>query len=245
MLASLAVKRIAALAMVLVLAGCSTVDSKDIRTSGMTANLVVTLPEDTDAADVSASLQVGNLTFVELGDGEKLTATGGGKDVSLRQHRAAGVTDYSNRLDGVVAAGTEITFSLKRNSQDESAPTSTVKLPERVRLVAPASGTTFSRRRDLVVRFDSEPSQQPSILTWAGDCVQEGSLDLEPGRTTATIPRGAIKPDLTTPSPAPAARTCQVRLSLIRRTEGKLDPAFKNGSVTAESESAREINSVP
>jgi hypothetical protein len=37
----------------------------------------------------------------------------------------------------------------------------------------------------------------------------------------------------------------RVRLTLTRRTEGKLDSAFKDGSVTAESESAREINSVP
>jgi hypothetical protein len=36
-----------------------------------------------------------------------------------------------------------------------------------------------------------------------------------------------------------------VRLSLSRRTEGTLDPAFKNGSVTAESESARTITAAP
>jgi hypothetical protein len=125
------VKRIAALVVVLVLTGCSTVESRDIRTSGITANLVVTLPEGTDAADVSASLRVGTLTFVELGDGEQTTASGGGKDVGLRHRRAAGVTDYSNRLDGVVAPGTEITVDL--------APRSTVRLPERVRLVAGAT----------------------------------------------------------------------------------------------------------
>lgn len=211
----------------------------------MTANLVVTLPEGTDAADVSGSLRVGTLTFVELGDGEKLTASGGGKDVSLKHHRAAGVASYANRLDGVVAPGTEITFDLKRGGDDDSAPTSTVKLPERVRLVAPTAGTTFSRRRDLAVRFDSEPSQQPAILTWAGQCVQEGSLELEPGRTSATIARGSIKQVTTTPSPGQDLSRCPVTLTLTRRTEGTLDPAFKDGSVTAESQSVRQLNSVP
>ncbi|WP_329001134.1 hypothetical protein OHA18_42720 [Kribbella sp. NBC_00709] len=238
-------KRIAALVAVLALTGCSTVQSKDIRTGGMTANLVVTLPEATDAADVSASLQVGNLTFVELGDGEKIRASGGGKDVKLKHHRAAGVTDYSNRLDGVVTAGTEITFDLERGGDNDSAPRSTVKLPERVHLVAPAAGTTLSRRRDIAVRFESEPSQLPSLLTWAGACIQEGDLELPPGQTSAVIARGSIKQVTTTPTPGQDISRCEVRLSLTRRTEGTLDPAFKNGSVTAESESARMITSAP
>ena len=239
-------KRIAALAVVaVVLTGCSTVESKDIRTSGMTANLVVSLPEGTDAADVSASLRVGTLTFVELGSDESITASGGGKDVELKHHRAAGVTDYANRLDGVVDPGTEIAFNLKRGGDDDSAPRSTVKLPERVHLVAPPAGATYSRRSAIAVRFDSAPSQLPSILTWAGGCVQEGSLELEPGRTTATIPRGAIKQVTATPTPGQDLSRCQVRLTVTRRTEGRLDPAFKNGSVTAESQSAREISSVP
>ena len=107
---------------------------------------------------MSASLRVGTLTFVELGDGEQLSASGGGRDA---------------------------------------------------------------------------------------ECVQEGSLDLEPGRTSATIPAGSIKQVTATPTPGKDISRCQVRLALTRRTEGKLDSAFKDGSVTAESQSAREINSVP
>jgi len=239
------VKRIAALAVVVVLTGCSTVDSKDIRTSGITANLVVTLPESTDEADVSASLRVGTLTFVELGDGEEITASGGGKSAELKHHRAAGVTDYTSRLDGVVDPGTEITFGLKRGGNDESAPRSTVKLPERVRLTAPLAGTTYSRRTAIAVKFDSDPSELPSILTWAGECIQTGGLQLEPGRTSLAIPRGSIKPTAATPTPGRASSTCPVDLTLTRRTEGTLDQAFKDGSVTAESQSVRRIVSAP
>jgi hypothetical protein len=243
------VKRIApALTIALALTGCSTVESKDIRTSGITAGLIVTLPEDTEAADVSASLRVGTLTFVELGDGEKITAAGGGHTVELKHHRAAGVTEYRNRLDGVVAPGTEITFSLKRSGDNDSAPSSTVALPERVRLVAPAAGTTFSRRKDIAVRFDSEPSRLPSILTWAGECIETGSLQLEPGRTSATIAAGSIKPAGTQPTtgtPAAKPSTCPINLTLTRRTEGKLDDAFKDGSIVAESQSVRQVVSAP
>jgi hypothetical protein len=244
-LASLPVKRIAALAVVLTLTGCSTVESKDIRTSGMTANLLVTLPENADKADLNASLRVGTLTFVELGAGEDITATGGGQTAKLNHHRAAGVTNYSNGLAGVTTAGTEITFSLKRDSDNASAPTSTVVLPERVRLVAPAAGTTYSRRADLAVRIDSEPSQQPSILTWAGECIQPGSLQLEPGRTSATIARGSIRPAATTATPRGSSSSCQIDLTLTRRVEGTLDKAFKDGSIAAESQSVRRIVSAP
>jgi hypothetical protein len=238
------VKRIAALAVLLVLAGCSTVQSKDIRTSGMTATLVVTLPEGTDAADVSASFRVGTLTFVELGDGESVKASGGGKDVDLEHHRSAGVTEYSGRLDGVVEPGTEITFNLKRGSGDDAAPQSTVKLPERVQLTSPLAGTTYSRRSAVPVRFESEPSQLPAVLTWAGQCIQTGSLQLEPGRTSVSIPTGSIKPLATTPTPG-TTTTCPVDITLTRRTEGTLDKAYKDGSITAESQSVRRISSTP
>ncbi|MEU4607266.1 hypothetical protein AB0F43_30140 [Kribbella sp. NPDC023972] len=237
-------KRIAALAVVLILTGCSTVESKDVRTSGITANLLVTLPENADQADVNASLRVGTLTFVELGADDRITASGGGQTTRLDHHRAAGVTRYSNRLDAA-KAGTEITFSLERDGDNESAPRSTVVLPERVRLVAPAAGTTYSRRTAIAVRFDSGPSQQPSILTWAGECIQPGSLQLEPGRTSATIARGSIKPAATTVTPAGSSSTCQIDLTLTRRVEGTLDEAFKDGSIAAESQSVRRVVSAP
>ncbi|RZU01969.1 hypothetical protein EV645_8085 [Kribbella rubisoli] len=237
-------KRIAALTVLLVLAGCSTVDSKDIRTSGITADYVVTLPESTDATDVSASFRVGTLTFVEMGDGESIEASGGGKDVDLKHHRSAGVTDYTGQLDGVVDPGTEITFSLKRGSGDDAAPQSMVKLPERVRLTSPLAGTTYSRRSAVSVRFESQPSQLPSVLTWTGQCIQTGSLQLEPGRTSVSIPVGSIRPLATTPTPG-TTTTCPVDITLTRRTEGTLDKAFKDGAITAESQSVRRIGSAP
>lgn len=232
--------------MVLILAGCSTVQSKDVRTSGITATYVVTLPETTEVADVSASYRVGTLTFIELGDGESVTTSGGGKEVKLKHHKSVGVTDYDGQLDGVVAAGTEITFDLTRGKADGSAPKSTVKLPERVKLTAPQTGTTYSRRAALPVRFDSGPSDLPSLVSWAGDCIQAGSLQLEAGRTSVSIPPGSIHPVTGTPTPGrKPPTTCDVTLSLTRRTAGTLDPAFKDGSITAQSESTRQITSAP
>ncbi|HEY9336088.1 MAG TPA: hypothetical protein VIQ79_16755 [Kribbella sp.] len=239
-------KRIGVVGMVVVLAGCSTVESKDIRTSGITANYVVTLPETAEVAQVSASYRVGTLTFVELGDGESVRSSGGGKAVELERHHTAGVTDYTGQLDGVVQAGTEITFDLTRGKGDDSAPRSTVKLPERVRITAPLAGATYSRRAAIPVRIATGPSDLPSTLTWTGDCIQPDSLELEPGRTSATIPPGSLRPSLATPTPGvKPPTTCSVNLTLTRRTEGTLDKSFKNGHITAETQSVRRITSMP
>ncbi|TCO32792.1 hypothetical protein EV652_104398 [Kribbella steppae] len=93
--------------------------------------------------------------------------------------------------------------------------------------------------------IDSRQSQQPSILTWAGECIQPGSLQLEPGRTSATIARGSIKPAATTATPGGSSATCQIDLTPTRRIEGRLDKAFKDGSIAAESQSVRRIVSAP
>src|SRR5205823_1544313 len=144
-----------------------------------------------------------------------VTSSGGGKDVQLKRHKSAGVTDYDGQLDGVVQAGTEITFDLERGSGDDSAPRSTVKLPERVKLTAPQTGTTYSRRAAIPVRFDSGPSGLPSLVTWAGDCIQPGSLQVEAGRTEVSIPPGSLRPVTGTPTPGrKPATSCQVSLML-------------------------------
>lgn len=211
----------------------------------MTANLLVTMPEGAGSADVSATFRVGTLTFVELGDGEKVSVDGEGKTANLKRGKFGGATSYTGKLD-VVKPGTEIAFALQREGDNTSAPRSTVTLPEPVKLTAPAAGTRYSRRSDITVQFASEPSQTPSVLTWAGECVQTGSLQIEPGRTTATISRGTIRQVAVSPSAGKtASSTCQLSLTLTRRTEGKLDEAFKDGFVAAESQSVRQIVSAP
>jgi hypothetical protein len=226
----------------LLVTGCSTVDSADIRTSGMTADLLVKLPEDASSVDVTASFRVGTLTYVELGGGEKVSASAGGQTEKLRRGKFAGATSYTGQLD-VKSPGTEITFDLQRDGDNASAPSSTVTLPEAVHYAAPANGTKLSRRAAVQVAFASGAAQ---VLTWAGQCVQSGNLEIEAGRSSATIASGLIR--ATTPaSPATpgTSTTCQLTLTLTRRTTGKLDGAFKDGTVVAETQSVRQLVSAP
>ncbi|WP_112237372.1 hypothetical protein [Kribbella monticola] len=227
----------------LVVTGCSTVDSADIRTSGMTADLLVELPESGQAAEVTASFRVGTLTYVELGSGEKVTVSAQGLTEELRRGKFAGATRYTGQLEAT-EPGTEFTLDLERDGDNTSAPRSTVVLPESVHLVAPVAGARLSRRTAVQVRFASGPPQR---LTWTGQCVQSGDLEIEAGRSAATIAAGLIRaiPSTSASPRSGGSDSCQLTLTLTRRTTGKLDAAFKDGTVVAEAESVRQVVSEP
>src|SRR5689334_21260674 len=78
----------------LILAGCSTADAKDIRTSGIKADFLVTVKDHERRADVLATLRAGTLTFVKLGDGESVNVSGSGSAAELRRTKNLGVTNY-------------------------------------------------------------------------------------------------------------------------------------------------------
>ncbi|GAA0624048.1 hypothetical protein GCM10009534_69570 [Kribbella sandramycini] len=231
------------LAAALILTGCSTADAKDIRTSGIRADFVVTVKDRSRGADVRGTLRAGTLTYVKLGDGESLHVTGGTASTDLRHSKSLGVTSYLGRLDGEQRAGTEITFDLRRDSENQSAPRSTVVLPERLQLTAPAIGTTASRKSPLAVRFDSAPTDLPTTVHWSGPCIQDGELRLPSGAVGGQIPANAIRL-AATPSPGQPGVACTIKVKVFRQAIGVRDPAFKDGTVIAEAQSTRELTSI-
>jgi hypothetical protein len=228
-------------ATVLVLVGCSTVDSNGIRTTGMTADLLVKLPENADSVDVTASFRVGTLTYVELDSKEKVTASADGQQETLHRGKFAGATSYTGQLK-VAAPRTEITIDLERDDKNVSAPRSTVVLPEPVHLSAPFSGAKLSRRTAVQVTLASGPAQ---TLSWSGPCIETGSLEIEPGRSSITIAAGMIRAATPASPAAGASSTCEVQLLLTRHTTGKLDGAFKDGTIVAVAQSIHQVVSAP
>jgi hypothetical protein len=230
----------------LALTGCSSVDSREIRTGGVKAHVTVWVNDDAGDAEVAAGLTVGTLTFVDLNDGEKLTATAGDVSDDLERRHLAGATDYHGRLPGVTEPGTEVVVAWSRTADDDSAPRSVVTLAERVSITAPASGKAFSRTRDdIVVKLDTEDSDEPTVLTWAGGCIATGSRDVPRGERTVRIPRGTIQRSTTTPAASAADDDCRAYLTVTRRRTGEVDPAFDGGQIVAESRSTRQLTSRP
>jgi hypothetical protein len=228
------------------LVGCSSVDSGDIRTHGMKARFLVSVSQGADAAEVSAGLKVGTLTFVDLDKGEKLSASSADASTELHKRNALGVTDYYGRLPGVTAAGTEVVVGLARTGKDDSAPRSVVKLAEPVSFAAPAVGTQFSRRQGIVVRLETKPTDEPTEVNWHGDCVQTGAVQVS--GDTARIAPGTVRRATPPPGATPGTKvpeTCTVTLTVVRRTRGDVDPAFGGGDIYAEANATREISSRP
>ncbi|TDC34622.1 hypothetical protein [Kribbella albertanoniae] len=237
----------------LIVTGCSTADSKDIRTSGIKADFRVTVKDNETRVDVLATLRAGTLTYVELGNDEAINVAGTNSmteqdptfiRTKLRRNKSLGVTNYSGRLEDELLAVTHVSFDLHRDSDNESAQ-SNVNLPERLQLIAPAVGTRASRQSPITVRI-SGPSYLPTTVNWTGSCIQEGELRLPPRSVVGHIPAGRIKQSPVSPSAGQTATTsCTVTIKVFRRENGTLSPAFKDGSVVAEAQSSRDITSIP
>jgi len=196
-----------------------------------------------------ASINAGAaLTTVDLDGDDVLSASSGDVTVELDESNLLGVVTYAGSLAGITGAGTEVTVSLARSADKEAAPNSTVTLPIDVDLSAPAAGTAFSRENDdITVEIVTEASDDDLRLSWTGDCVDSGGLDVPSGQASVTIAKGSIvkraQIDENDPDSQPVPDSCTVTITITRTTIGSLDPALGGGEIRAVSSGSRDITS--
>lgn len=215
----------------LLAAGCSTVDSGDLRTNGIRASIVVTVgqADSTVVVDLSA----GSLTSVQLEGDDRLLASSGGQLAEFDQQTLPLIGEHSYRavLSGVRKPGQEVVVELQRGS-DDTPTRSVVALPARIEASAPGAA---ARSADLVVATNAAPGSLRA--EWTGSCVTAGQLDVEEGRPLV-IPAGSLRePAPTSGQPAPP-KTCPVTLTVTRRLQGSLGDEFDRGSI----ESRRSVS---
>ena len=118
--------------------GCTSVNSSDVKTSGMSADMQV-VADGSGNTNVGMQLHVDtNVTdFVKLSQGDTLTATTGSQTATMSQTQIFGGTWYNAQFTGADAEGTQFTVSFNRGS-DVSAPNSTATLPKPFNITAPA-----------------------------------------------------------------------------------------------------------
>jgi hypothetical protein len=207
--------------------GCTDVDSSNLNTSGIRAELTVTARGD-GSASASAGLYVqdSTLTFVELQAGDALTATTGDQTKPMEKSELFGVIDYYASFPDADAEGTAFTIAFKRDS-DESATGNTATLPAKFNLTAPVGDAlSYSRADDdIVITYDNSGKADDMSYSLVGDClnVYGQALDGDPG--TITIPKGTLTLRDATTSPT----SCQVTVTVSRTRAGTLDPAFGEG----------------
>ncbi|MDP2310763.1 MAG: hypothetical protein Q8P18_32395 [Pseudomonadota bacterium] len=215
------------LILLLPLAACESVESKDTLTDGIYADYAA-VTEGNGITRAQATLRVGggtSNTFVELVGDDVLTVTAGGITETLLSANIGDYFTYLADLD-VDAADTSFAFAFTR-TVDAGAPQSTVSLPSPFTLTGPAADTVFSRATDpIVVTWGDAGSTDALQVKLTGDCIFDHlvSVDGDPG--TVTIEAGTLLP---TNEETPEA--CAVSLVVQRRRDGTLDAGFGEGGV--------------
>ncbi len=220
-----------------VVAGCSTVASGDLHTSGIIAHISVAATSS--GAQVIADLTAGGTTSVELGPKDSLVATSGTQHVTLRESTLFGLHEYAATLPVTPRPGTLVRVELRR--ADDEPASSSVHLPGPVGVRAPHAGARVSRSHDLQVVVGPGPGA--IRVDWKGSCVGTGEIRFEEGGP-AVVPAGSLQ-KVAPASGAPAVPdACDVTLSVTRVLDGRLAASYKRGGIEGVRTQAVVIRSV-
>lgn len=227
-----------------------TVESEDVRTSGLHAVFDV-LATGNAKPVASAKLTVGT------GD-TSLVLTGEDKLVASKTVDAANPTSKTMSRDGDYYratfsgddGGALYTFAFNRGDEDESAPDSNVTLPDPFALVGPGTTTEVSRATELTVTWDASATTDKMTWKLSGSCLFDNDGTVA---TDGTLTIAGTDYDVT-PSAENAAsdpnddsENCTVTLCIDRKRSGTLDAAFDKygGSVSAVQRRCTKFVSIP
>lgn len=217
--------RLAVAVVVLTFAGCTceTVGSKDIKTSGLYADLEATASGN-GKTSVKATLTLGkgSLTFLELSSGDTLTATSGTTSKAMSRASLFGSTWYETELPGD-GANMDVKVALTR-AADTSAPTSVVTLPAPFSLSTPTAGQKFSRAgAPVFVSWQGAGQPDEMRLGVSGSCIDsipEAALSGDSGQHTLPALKAKSGEE---------QKSCDVVITMKRVRHGQVDPAYGKG----------------
>jgi hypothetical protein len=227
------------LAGVLAVTGCSTIQSSDLKTSGMQADFTV-ISDGSSTTELRASILANNTTYVDLASGDRLRFFAGTKEASSQSKtNIAGIITYSSTFSGV-NPGQEFRVALER-ANDTSAPSSTVTLPPAAEITDPPANVATTRSADLTVRWDVGDSGDRIAIEADGNCIFNKKIDDLPNTGSYVIRAGTLE---STGGSSPT--TCTVNLEVSRVRRGTVDSAFgKGGAFTALQTRKVAISSAP
>jgi len=209
--------------------GCEAVNSQDVLTSGVYANLDVTT-SGTGLSVVQAVLRVGGKhsnAYLSLSGDDTLTATSDGEtrtlyEVSLGEYREY-ATDFQTD-----AADTAFQISFDR-TVDAGAPDSQLTLPAPFDLTGPAAESTFSRAsEDILVEWSDSGSSDSMRWEATGDCIEYASGSIDGDEGVQTLEAGTLESTWSDDG-ANEAQDCSVTLTLWPTRGGTVDAGYGEG----------------
>jgi hypothetical protein len=218
--------------------GCTeSVESNDVRTSGVYPEIAVTATGN-GSSQVRVRLKVGGSnsnTFLDMSGMDRLEATVG-DDTKVLDETSSDTYTATFPTD---AEGTEFTIAFLRGTGDDDAPASTVTMPAPFDLSLGA--TTAGRGADDVdVMWD--PPVAGAQIAWklSGECVKLDSGSV-PDNGSHTIEAGTIET-----FESDMDKSCTVTFEMTRSKNGSVDPAFtEGGSVVARHVRSQGFTSTP
>lgn len=211
----------------LLCAGCSTVDSSDVLTSGIHAEMSAVSSGDGTTA-VQATLYLGNpinLDFVDLTGDDELFAIHGSQRKEMTELIVINIVSHHASFP-VDAEGEHFEIDFTR-TVDNGAPSSTATLPPKFTLTGPTAATS----RAAAIALSWSPASSGDAMTWQanGDCIDvaTGSISGDPG--SFTVPANTLKKRMADG----VADTCMVTVSIRRSRTGDVDPAYGKGGYIA------------
>jgi hypothetical protein len=211
------------------LSGCSVVNSTDVKTSSISANITATA-KGNGKTTIDASFYVGsgfNGTKIEIKSPDKLVAYAGGDSKSMKKK-----SDVLNNVSYQATFNNDsvnTTFRVAFNRRnDTSAPTSTVQLPDP--FTASLSSSSVKYGDEVTVKWDPASNGKMSIEA-ESDC---GGTQYSYSETTKDDGSTQFNANKLISSDKDFS-SCTVKISLARSKKGSLDSNYgKGGSIYAK-----------
>lgn len=204
---------------------CADVESGDVLTSGMWANISVTA-DGGGTSQVATVLKVGGAdsnTYVELTTADVLTATLDGEEQILTEEELGDYHRYVTTFQSD-QAGLPYTIAFTR-SVDEGAPESVVELPEPFEMLE-VDVSHFDATQDITIEWEPSGSGDFMELSAEGDCIWPYHQDLEGDTGVAVIEANTLEQigdELDV--------SCEVTYTVMRWNNGDLDPGYGDGGI--------------
>lgn len=232
--------------------GCEQVDSVDVRTDGIHADISL-VTDGNGKTDLSATLRVGGSnsnTYLDLVDGDELTAFAGAEVKKLsRNRRALGQIHYEGQFD-TDREDTQFRIAFTRVGHDSAetecrggdAPNSTATLPAPFAIQSPAETAAFSADNDdIEVSWSNSGQNDDMEYRVSGSCIKDfGDDNLnDDGRFTIDHDDFKLVND-------EATFDCDVKIKITRSREGSIDSGYgEGGKVNAHQVRSVEVKLRP
>ena len=231
--------------LVLGLLGCESIESTDLLTSGVYADIEATA-DGSGSTAVKVNLKAGpaSNTFLDLTGDDKLNATQSDVVKELTRHNNGfDYIWYENSFD-TDAEGSNFTVAFER-SIDDGAPNSSVSLPAPFSITSPTADDTLSRDGGaLTITWEPSGSENDMEISISGDCVTLFTEDLSGDPGTFTLNAGTLSDSNS--SDDDDGTNCPLTILVKRKKGGTLDPSYgEGGKISGIQKRSIEIMSTP